>query len=136
MDFGGPVDEVWVNGDGDGSVTVIDPTTDEVIDVIRPRVSGAGRTGVSPDGRFVAAAQGPEVSVIDTRTKEILASLRISPDETGHGFPVFSPDSNTLHVMNEYSDDMVSFDMGTMRQIGTRTPIGGAVFGGGVRVLR
>ena len=136
VDFGGPVDEVWVNGDGDGSVTVIDPTTDEVIDVIRPRVSGAGRTGVSPDGRFVAAAQGPEVSVIDTRTKEILASLRISPDETGHGFPVFSPDSNTLHVMNEYSDDMVSFDMGTMRQIGTRTPIGGAVFGGGVRVLR
>ena len=126
---------MWINGDGDGSVTVIDSTTDEVIAVIRPRVAGAGRVAVSPDGRFVAATQGPEVSIIDARTKEIVASLKISPNERGHGFPLFSPDSNTLHVMNELSDDMVTFDMRTMRQVGTRTPIGGAVFGGGIRVL-
>ena len=56
--------------------------------------------------------------------------LTISPNESGHGFPLFSPDSNTLHVMNELSDDMVTFDMRTMRQVGARTPIGGAVFGG------
>lgn len=136
VDFGGPDEEVWVNGDGDGSVTVIDSTTDEVIKVIQPRVSGAGRVAVSPDGRFAAAAQGPEVSVIDAHTKEILASMRISPGETGHGFPLFSPDSNTLHVMNEYTNDMVSFDMRTMQQVGTRAPIGGASFGGGIRILR
>ena len=76
------------------------------------------------------------MSVIDTRTREIVASLRISPDEGGHGFPLFSPDSNTLHVMNELTDDMVSFDMRTMTQVGTRIPIGGASFGGGIRVLR
>ena len=133
--FGGPNEEVWVNGDGDGSVTVIDSSTDEVITVIQPRVTGAGRVAVSSDGRLAAATQGPEVSVIDTRTKEILASLSISPDDTGHGFPLFSPDSETLHVMNESSNDMVTFDMATMRQVGTRSPIGGAVFGGGIRVL-
>ena len=136
VDFGGPNEEVWVNGDRDGSVTVIDSVTDEVIEVIRPRVRGAGRVAVSPDGRFVAATQGNEVSVIDTRTREIVASLRISPDEGGHGFPLFSPDSNTLHVMNELTDDMVSFDMRTMTQVGTRIPIGGASVGGGIRVLR
>ncbi len=135
VDFGGPNDEVWVNGDGDGSVTVIDSATDEVITVIQTRINGRGRVAVSPDGRLAAATQGPEVSIIDTRTKEILASLRISPDDTGHGFPLFSPDSNTLHVMNESTDDMVTFDMGTMMQLGGRTPIGGAVFGGGIRVL-
>jgi DNA-binding beta-propeller fold protein YncE len=135
VDFGGPNDEVWVNGDGDGSVTVIDSTTDEVIKVIQPQVTGGGRVAVSPNGRFAAATQGPEVSIIDTRTKEIVASLRISPNETGHGFPLFSPDSNTLHVMNELSGDMVTFDMTTMRQVGTRTPIGGASFGGGIRIL-
>ena len=135
VDFGGPNDEVWVNGDGDGSVTVIDSTTDEVIKVIQPRVTGGGRVAVSPNGRFAAATQGPEVSIIDTRTKAIVASLRISPDDSGHGFPLFSPDSNTLHVMNESSDDMVTFDMTTMRQVGTRTPIGGASFGGGIRIL-
>ncbi len=136
VDFGGPNDEVWVNGDGDGSVTVIDSRTDEVVEVIQPPVSGPGRTAASPDGRLVAAAQGPEVSLIDTRTREILASMRFSPQDTGHGFPVFSPDGSTLHVMSEYTDDMVSFDMRTMRQIGGRTPIGGAVFGGGIRILR
>ena len=136
VDFGGPNDEVWVNGDRDGSVTVIDSVTDEVIEVIRPRVRGSGRVAVSPDGRFAAATQGNEVSVIDTRTREIVASLRISPNEAGHGFPLFSPDSNTLHVMNELTDDMVSFDLRTMTQVGARIPIGGASFGGGIRVLR
>ena len=136
VDFGGPNDEVWVNGDGDGSVTVIDSTTDKVITVIQTRVKGTGRVAVSPDGRFAAATQGKEVSVIDTRTKEIVASLRISPNERGHGFPLFSPDSNTLHVMNETSDDMVTFDMRTMKQVGKRAPIGGASFGGGIRVLK
>ena len=135
VDFGGPNEAVWVSGDRDGSITVIDSVTDEVIEVIRPRVRGAGRVAVSPDGRFAAATQGNEVSVIDTRTREIVASQRISSNEEGHGFPVFSPDSNTLHVMNELTDDMVSFDTRTMTQVGTRTPIGSASFGGGIRVL-
>ncbi len=135
VDFGGPRDEVWVNGDGDGSVTVIDPATDAVTEVIRPRVKGPGRVAVSPDGRFAAAAQGKDVSVIDTRTKQILVNLPISPDERGHGFPVFSPDGRTLHVMNEFSNDMVTIDLQTMKQAGGRVPIGGASFGGGIRVL-
>ena len=135
--FGGPNGEAWVNGDGDGSITVIDTRTDEIVEVIDPGIRGAGRTAVSPDGRFAAATHGPEVTVIDTRTRDILAQLRISPegDDTGHGFPVFSPDSRTLHVMNELSDDMVNFDMETMSRTGPRIPIGGTVFGGGVRLL-
>lgn len=136
--FGGPNDEVWVSGDGDGSVTVIDAATDKVIKVIQPRIKGAGRIEVSPDGRFAAAAQGKEVSIIDTKTKEIVASLTISPpgSDTGHGYPLFSPDSNTLHVMNENSDDMATFDMRTMKETGKRIPIGGNSFGGGIRVLK
>jgi YVTN family beta-propeller protein len=125
--------EVWVNGDRDGSVTVIDSKTDQVVKVIQPRVKGPGRVAASPDGRFVAATHGSEVSVIDVATKQILADLKISPDDTGHGFPLFSPDSNTLHVMNEFSNDMVTFDLRTMRQVGSRAPIGEASFGGAIR---
>jgi DNA-binding beta-propeller fold protein YncE len=135
VDFGGPRGEVWVNGDGDGSITVIDPASDQIVQVIRPRVKGAGRVAVSPDGRFAAAAQGKEVSVIDTRTKQIVASLPISPDERGHGFPLFSPDSRTLHVMNEFSNDMITIDLPTLAQVGGRVPVGGASFGGGIRIL-
>ena len=135
VDFS-PNGDVWVNGDRDGSVTVIDSKTDRVSHVIQPRVKGAGRVAASPDGRFVAATHGPEVSVIDVATRQILADLRISPNDTGHGFPLFSPDSNTLHVMNEFSDDMVTFDLKTMKQVGGRMPIGGAAFGGGIRLQR
>ncbi len=138
VDFGGPNDEAWVNGDGDGSITVIDTRTDQIIEVIEPSISGAGRTAVSPDGRLAASTHGPLVTILNTRTRQVLASLRITPEgnDSGHGFPLFSPDSNTLHVMNEYMNDMVSFDMRTMQQVGARAPIGGASFGGGIRILR
>jgi YVTN family beta-propeller protein len=135
VDFS-PNGEVWVNGDRDGSVTVIDSKTDKVVKVIQPRVKGAGRVAVSPDGRLVAATHGPEVSVIDVATRQVLADLKISADDTGHGFPLFSPDSTALHVMNEFSDDMVTFDVKTMTQVGGRVPIGGAAFGGGIRRLK
>jgi DNA-binding beta-propeller fold protein YncE len=98
-------------------------------------VKGAGRVAVSPDGRFAAAAQGKEVSVIDTQTRQIVASLPISPDDRGHGFPLFSPDSRTLHVMNEFSNDMITIDLQRMAQVGGRVPVGGASFGGGIRIL-
>jgi DNA-binding beta-propeller fold protein YncE len=135
VDFS-PNGEVWVNGDRDGSVTVIDSKTDQVVKVIQPRAKGPGRVAASPDGRFVAATHGPEVSVIDVATKQILADLKISPDDTGHGFPLFSPDSHSLHVMNEFSNDMVTFDLRTMKQVGGRVPIGEASFGGGIRRLK
>jgi WD40 repeat protein len=132
--FGGPNNEVWVNGDGDGSVTVIDAMKDTVIAVIKTATRGPGRIAVSPDGRWTAATQGKTTSIIDTRTKAIVATLTHSPDETGHAFPVFSPDSRTLHVMNEFSNDMVAFDMRTYQQIGGRIRVGGAAFGGGIRI--
>ena len=134
VDFS-PNGEVWVNGDRDGSVTVIDSKTDQVVKVIQPRAKGPGRVAASPDGRFVAATHGPEVSVIDVATKQIVADLKISLDDPGHGFPLFSPDSSVLHVMNELSNDMVTFDLKTMKQVGARVPIGEASFGGGIRVV-
>jgi len=139
VDFGGPNGEVWVNGDGDGSVTVIDSTTDKVIKVIQPRMKGSGRIAVSPDGRFAAATQNKEVSIIDTRTKEIVAAMQFSPEgaASGHGYAVFSPDSGTLHVMDESSGDMATFNMRDLKAPPKRSArIGANSFGGGIRVLK
>jgi YVTN family beta-propeller protein len=135
VDFS-PNGEVWVNGDADGSITIIDSKTDTVVKVIEPRVKGAGRVAASADGRFVAATHGAEVSIVDVKTKQVVADLKFSPADTGHGFPAFSPDSNTLHIMNELSNDMATFDMKTMKESAPRAPIGGAPFGGGIRILK
>lgn len=137
VDFGGPRGEIWINGDGDGSVTVIDPDTHAVIDVIRPpNEQRSGRVAVSPDGRYVAGTHGREVTIIDAHTREVVSTLRTTPEEFfGHGFPLFSPDSTTLHVMNEGAGDLVTFDLSTMTRIGEAAPVGGASFGGGIRRL-
>jgi YVTN family beta-propeller protein len=134
VDFS-PNGDVWINGDRDGSITVIDSKTDTIVKVLQPRSKGPGRIAASPDGRFVAATHGPDVSIVDVATREIVAELRFSPNDTGHGFPLFSPDSRTLHVMNELSNDMATFDLRTMKEAGRRIPVGGASFGGGIRRL-
>lgn len=135
VSFGGPNGEAWVNGDGDGSITVIDTRTDEIIKTIQPRSAGAGRTATSPNGVWAASTHGVDVSIIDTESQEIIATRRLTSGEREHGFPVFSPDSNVLHVMNEISDDIVSFDMRTLEETGVRTYVGDTVFGGGIRIL-
>jgi DNA-binding beta-propeller fold protein YncE len=130
---------VWINNDGDGSVTVIDGKTDAVLKTIQPKVKGGGRIAASADGRWVASAAGAVAFVIDTKTKEIVASWGISPEgmRGGHGYPVFSPDGNTLHVMNESSDDMMTFNLRDMKAPGKRSAqLGGNFFGGGIRVLK
>jgi YVTN family beta-propeller protein len=136
--FGGPNDEVWISGDGDGSVAMIESKTDKVIKLLHPRTNGGVRIVNSPDGRFVAATQGREVSIIDTTTQGIIATHPISPDgmDVGHGYPVFSPDGNKLHVMNESSGDMVTIDMKDLSAAPIRSAhIGNNSFGGGIRVI-
>lgn len=135
VSFGGPNAEAWVNGDGDGSITIIDTRTDEIIKTMQPRSSGAGRTATSPDGRWAASTHGLDVSIINTATQEIIATRRLTTNDAEHGFPLFSPDSTVLHVMNELSDDIVSFDIRTLEETGERTYVGDTVFGGGVRIL-
>jgi YVTN family beta-propeller protein len=134
VDFA-PNGEVWVNGNRDGSVSVIDSAKDVVVKVISTQGKGSGRIAVSPDGRFVAATHSNtgNATVIDAKTREILATLTTSTG--GQGFPIFSPDSTTLFMLNEGAGDLSVYDMKTMKALPRRTPIGGASFGGGLRKL-
>jgi YVTN family beta-propeller protein len=135
VDFA-PNGEVWVNGNNDGTVSVIDSSKDVVTKVIQTTGKGSGRIAVSPNGRLVAAthSQTGDVHIIDAMKKEVLTSLKTGTG--GQGFPLFSPDSNTLFMMNEGEGDLSSYDMKTMQANPKRTPIGGASFGGGLRYLK
>jgi YVTN family beta-propeller protein len=118
VDFA-PNGEVWVNANRDGSVSVIDSATDRVVKVIQTKGKGA-----------TFAATG-DAHIIDAASHEVVAVLRTSTG--GQGFPLFSPDSNTLFMMNEGPGELSVYDMKSMREIPRRTPIGGASFGGGLR---
>ena len=136
---GGPVgvaftaNEAWVHGDYDGSVTVIDTRNDEVLEVIQTGGEGAGRISVSPDGRFAASTHGgtQDVAIIDTRTRTVVASV---PLGRGPGFPLFSPGSDKLYVMNSGGGDVAVIDMKSM-EVEARYPVGVNPFGGSIRSI-
>jgi YVTN family beta-propeller protein len=130
-----PDGEAWVNGDRDGSVSVIDPVTISVSKVFEFEIKGAGRTAVSADGRFAAATHNTEVALIEVKTKRVMATQRFTTANSGHGFPLFSPDSKTLHVLDELSGQLMTFDVTALHEKGPRTPVGDASFGGGIRVI-
>lgn len=80
-------------------------------------------TGIclSGDGRaFVSCTYSTgELLVIDLLRREILEVISV-----GHGAicPVFSPESNTLYVANQYDDDVSVIDLGSKKEIG-RIPV-------------
>jgi YVTN family beta-propeller protein len=129
-----PNGEVWLHEDGDGSVTVVDSKTDDVVKVIPTGGQGAGRMAVSRDGRYAASTHSTseDVAIIDAPAKTVAATVKIGK---GPGFPLFSPDSTKLYVMESGMGDLVVVDLKTMK-VAARYKVGTDPFGGGVKVVR
>jgi YVTN family beta-propeller protein len=136
---GGPVGvdfregEAWIHSDGDGSVTVIDTYADEVVAVIQTEGRGAGRMAVSPDGRFAASThrETEDVAIIDTQSRAVIATVDVG---AGPGFPLFSPASDRLYVMNSGEGDVAVIDLASMEVV-ARHAVGVNPFGGSIRRL-
>ena len=126
-----PNGEVWFHEDGDGSVTIVDSKKDDVVQVIQTGGKGAGRMAVSPDGRFAASthSESEDVALIDAKRHELIANVRIG---RGPGFPLFSPDSTKLYVMESGMGDLVVIDLPS-RTVAARYKLGTDPFGGGIR---
>jgi YVTN family beta-propeller protein len=129
-----PNGEVWIHSDGDGSVTVIDSKTDEVVKVIKTAGKGGGRIAVSPDGRFAASSHGEsaDTAIIDTAKKEVIATVKTGK---GPSFPVFSPDGTKLFVMNSADNDVAVVDMPAMK-VTARHKAGSVPFAGGIHITK
>ena len=127
-----PNGEVWLHEDGDGSVTVVNSTSDEVVAVIPTGGKGAGRIAVSPDGAYAASTHSGsgDVALIETASRQVVASV---PLGKGPGFPLFSPDSTTLYVMNSGEGDVAVIDVAA-RKVTARHKVGVNPFGGAVRL--
>jgi len=138
-----PGGEAWIHSDYDGSVTVIDMDSNEVVQRIERTGEGAGRIAVSPDGRFAASTRGgsADVAIIDTAKREVVARVPVG----GLGFPLFSPDSRRLYVMTAASyagsppsleivrgGGVTVIDMSTLKAV-ARHAAGVNPFGGAIR---
>lgn len=138
VDFA-PNGEVWLHEDDDGSVTVVDSQTDQVVKVIKTPGVGMGRIAVSSDGRYAASTHrnSGDVAIIDTKTKEIVTTIKLGGDPNSPylGFPLFSPDSQKLYVMDFQGGDVSVIDVGSMKIV-SRHKIGTDPFGGVVRITR
>jgi len=128
-----PGGEAWVHSDHDGSVAVIDMSRDEVVEVVQTEGRGAGRIAVSPDGRYAASTHGDtqDVAIIDTRRRAVVATVPLGP---GPGFPLFSPASDKLYVMNAGGGNVVVIDLQTLSEE-ARYDVGVNPFGGTIRYL-
>jgi YVTN family beta-propeller protein len=129
VDFA-PNGEVWINSNSGGMVTVIDSKKDEVAKVIQTEGKGPGRVAVSSDGRYAAVShnESRDTIIIDANKKEVLATVDTGE---GQGFPMFSPDNQTLFVGNE-GGDIVVIDLKDMHVL-ARNLVGTTPMGGGIR---
>jgi len=128
-----PNGDVWFNGDADGGVAVASSMTNRIERVLRTGGRGIGRVAVSPDGRYVASTHSGSrnVAILDARGRRMLATV---PTGNGPAFPIFSPDSTTLFVMNRGQGDIAVIDLKTMK-VTARWKVGTDPFGGALRFL-
>ncbi len=125
----------WDSGHGRGVVSVIDTTTDAVVDSITVSGRGGGPNGVAitPNGRHVYVATDQEVdapegqgkvSVIDTATNTVATTVR------GNPFPsavAITPNGDFAYVLDHDGNPQV-IDTATHE---SRFPLEGVVQGSG-----
>jgi YVTN family beta-propeller protein len=136
-----PNGEVWIHSDNDGSMTLIDSKTDEVVTVIQTGAKGIGRIAVSPDGRYAASThdQTLNVTVVDTQTRTLAKDIRVgssagpSTASLKIMYPMFSPDSAKLYLMNPSDGDITVVDVKEWK-ITARHKVLPNTFGGVLRV--
>jgi YVTN family beta-propeller protein len=132
--------EAWVRQDNDGTVAVIDSAKDEVVHVVQTEGKGNGRIAVSPDGRYAASGYGVtrNVAIIDTQKRQVVAMVNLFTATTKQGpfnaFPLFSPDSSKLYVMNPPDGEVCVVDVKDWKIV-QRHKVGVNPFGGGVRII-
>ena len=124
--------------DAPGTVHVIDTVTNNVIGLkLYPGIDYIGFLGiaVSPDGSKLYAASSRNVSVIDTATNTLKATVNVGSFAKGIAF---SPDGKRVYVANQYSNDVSVINTKTNTVVATvnvgNEPLGVAVSPDGTKV--
>ncbi len=113
--------ELWVSSEIGGTVSVIDPTTWQIVNKIGFEVPGVRPEQLQPvgmdfvkDETFIMVPLGPSnrVAVIDAKKKEVVDYILVG-QRPWHGEP--SADGKRYYVANGLTNDMTIIDLDTMK---------------------
>jgi YVTN family beta-propeller protein/VCBS repeat-containing protein len=102
---GATAPEVWVVNQFDGTISVIDTSTNEVTTTIRLPSSLAGNVVFSPDDSLAYVSTADQVAVIDTARHQLL--LTTATDDVPEGYPEFvqvSADGSRIYASRFVSE--------------------------------
>jgi len=102
--------DAYVGNEGDGTVSVVDLASGEVVDGPIATGPGGGAVAIAPDGRkvYVANHEADSVSVIDTESNEVVGAP-IAVGEGPRGVAI-APDGTRAYVANEGSGSVSVID--------------------------
>ena len=112
----------YITNSVDGTVSVIDPTTNTVVMTIPVGRKPFG-VAVTPDGNTVYIANSGDgtVSVIDTPTNTVIGSIAVGTDPVG---VAVTPDGKTVYVTNQGDGTVSVINTATNTVIGSAIDVG------------
>jgi YVTN family beta-propeller protein len=121
--------ELWVSNELSGSVTIINPQTNEIIESIEFLPPGFRPEDVTPVGitmtkdgatTFVALGRANHVAVVDTASREIKDYILVGNRAWN---TILNRDNSLLFVANGLSDDISVIDV-AKRKVIKSVPVG------------
>ena len=115
--------DAYITNSGDGTVSVIDTTTNTVVKTI-PVGSKPFGVAVTPDGSkiYIANSGDDTVSVINTATNTVIGSaIAVGTDPVG---VAVTPDGKTVYVTNQGDGTVSVIDTATNTVIGSAIDVG------------
>lgn len=118
--------EIWAANAADGTASVIDFATHEVVATVPISVSRANRLKFTPDGKLVLISglggeAAPDVVVLDSRTRDEVKQLHLGGGAAGM---LMDPDGSRAFIAVSGGDKLVALDLHTLAVVGEYAPLG------------
>jgi YVTN family beta-propeller protein len=109
--------ELWTAHSGDGRISIIDPTKNEVLTTVDARTKRSNRLKFTPNGQLVLISDlsGGELVVVDARSRTEKARLRLGKSTTG----ILIPNNDRAYVAVSGDNKIAVIDLKALRVLNT-----------------
>ncbi len=109
--------ELWTAHSGDGRISIIDPTKNEVLATVDARTKRSNRLKFTPNGQLVLISDlsGGELIVLDARSRTEKARLRLGKSPTG----ILIPNNDRAYVAVSGDNKIAIIDLKALRVVNT-----------------